>query len=359
MRSQVVAIGSTTRRNRVGRAFSLWMTAREAGLDFGYIGIDDGPLWEPLRMHAEFRTHLRVAADVADLERQAAAELGPGSVLVVCKPRPELLRLARRLARSVPVLVDIDDPELEEPWGPAKLRNKIALVTRYGPSRFRFGWARRSVKKMHVITSNPHLQAMYGGELVPHVRPPAPSSTSGKADDNLFRIGFIGTPRPHKGIPELRTAAAALATERPVRLCVTAPPPDDAEPWEEWVGETSLQDGHSLLATCDVVAIPSRPGPWGDLQVPVKLIDAMHAGVPAVITPRQPLLWAAEDSAVVVPDGCPSAIANAFRLLADDPDLARAMGSAGIRRALSVFTPKTAAPKLLAAIAGAEADHRS
>jgi glycosyltransferase involved in cell wall biosynthesis len=359
MKSQVVAIGSTTRRNRVGRAFSLWMTAREAGLDFGYIGIDDGPLWEPLRMHSEFRTHLRVAPNVADLERQAAAELRPGSVLVVCKPRPELLRLARRLPRSVPVLVDIDDPELAEPWGPAKLRNKVALVIRYGPTRFRFGWARRSVKKMHVITSNPYLQAMYGGEVVPHVRSPVPSPSSRKTDDSLFRIGFIGTPRPHKGISEVRTAVAALATERPVRLCVTASPPEDAEWWEEWVGETSLQDGLNLLATCDAVAIASRPGPWGDLQVPVKLIDAMHAGVPAVITPRQPLLWAAEDSAVVVPDGCPSAITDAFKLLADDPGLARTLGAAGVRRALSVFTPKAAAPKLLAAIAGAEADHRS
>jgi glycosyltransferase involved in cell wall biosynthesis len=354
MGSQVVAIGSTTRRNRIGRVFSLWMTAREAGLDFGYIGIDDGPLWEPLRKHSEFRTHVRVATDVADLERQAAAALSPGSVLVVCKPRPELLRLTRRLPRSVPVLVDVDDPELEEPWGSAKLRNKIALVIRYGPSRFRFGWARRSVRKMHVITSNPNLQAMYGGEVVPHVRSPL-SSPSRKSDDNLFRIGFIGTPRPHKGIPEVRTAVAALATERPVRLCVTAPPPDDAEPWEEWVGQTSLQDGLSLLATCNAVAIASRPGPWGDLQVPVKLIDAMHAGVPAVITPRQPLLWAAEDSAVVVPDACPSAITDAFRLLADDPDLARTLGSAGARRALRVFTPRAAAPKLLAAIGRAGA----
>jgi hypothetical protein len=110
MRSRIIAIGSTTRRNRIGRAFSLWLTAREAGLDFRYIGLDDGPLWEPLRENQEFRSDLRVARDIEDMERLVTAEVGSDAVLMVCKPRPDLLPLGRRLAPSVPVIVDIDDP---------------------------------------------------------------------------------------------------------------------------------------------------------------------------------------------------------------------------------------------------------
>jgi glycosyltransferase involved in cell wall biosynthesis len=358
LRSRVIAIGSTTRRNRIGRAFSLWMTAQEAGLQFRYIGIDDGPLWEPLREHEEFGSDVRVATDLADMERQVAAEVGPDSVLVVCKPRPELLPLSRKLERSIPVIVDIDDPELEVGWGTTTLRSRVALVARYGPSRFRFRWAQRVVKRMHVITSNPVLQARYGGEVVPHVREAMHPRTPHDRDAALFRVGFIGTPRPYKGIEEVRAAIAALATEREIRLCVTAAPPGDARPWEEWVGATSLAEGLRHLDACDAVAIVSRPGPWGDLQVPVKLIDAMHAAVPAVITPRPPLLWAAGGSSVVVPDGRVSDISDAFTLIADDSGLAKSLGAAGRRRGRAAFTPKAAAPHLLAAIDQAEADHR-
>jgi glycosyltransferase involved in cell wall biosynthesis len=357
MRSQLIAMGSTMRRNRIGRAFSLWLTARAAGLQFRYIAIDDGRLWEPLREHEEFNSDVQTAANIADMERQVATQLGPHSALVVCKPRPELLALGRKLARSVPMIVDVDDPELEIGWGTTRLRSRAALIARYGRSRFRYGWARRTIKRMHVITSNPILQTLYGGEVVPHVREPSPPAPVDSCDAAPFRVGFIGTPRPYKGIDEVRTAIAELAAERAVRLCITAPPPDDSRPWEDWVGTTSMKEGLRLLEDCDAVAIVSRPGPWGDLQVPVKLIDAMHAAVPAVITPRQPLLWTAAGSSVVVADGRPSEISQAFRLFADDRGLAKSLGAAARRRAQAMFTPTAAAPQLLAAIDRADSAH--
>ena len=110
MRSSVIAVGSTTQRNRIGRVFSLWLTARAAGLRFQYIGIDDGPVWEPLREDAEFLADVRTGQDLADVERQVVAASGADSIVFVCKPRPELLRLGEKLARSQPVIVDIDDP---------------------------------------------------------------------------------------------------------------------------------------------------------------------------------------------------------------------------------------------------------
>jgi glycosyltransferase involved in cell wall biosynthesis len=358
MRSQIIAIGSTTRRNRVGRAFSLWMTARAAGLEFRYVGVDDGPLWEPLRDHQEFRSDVRAATDVADLERQVATEIGPDTAVMVCKPRPELLSLGRKLARSAPVTVDIDDPELEVGWGATRLRSRAALVARYGPSRFRFRWAKRAVSQMQVMTSNPVLQDLYGGEIVPHVRDAMPPSRAHHRGVEPFTVGFVGTPRPYKGIDELRMATAQLAGERPARLRITAPPPNDARPWEDWVGATSIDEGRRLLECCDAVAVVSHPGTWGDQQVPVKLIDAMHAAVPAVITPRPPLLWAAGGTSVVVADGRTSEITTAFRFIADDAGLAKALGAASQQRAREVFTPKAAAPHLLAALDRADAHWR-
>jgi glycosyltransferase involved in cell wall biosynthesis len=360
MRSRIIAIGSTMRRNRIGRAFSLWMTARSGGLDFQYFGIDDGPLWEPLRTNEAFRSDVRVAADMRDLKRRVADEFGSDSAVIVCKPRPELLPLARKLTSSAPVIVDIDDPELEVGWANTKLRSRAALIARYGPSRFRFRWAKRTVKRMHVITSNPVLQGLYGGEIVPHAREATAPSRTQVRPGAAFTVGFIGTPRQHKGIDEVRTAVADLARERPVRLCITAPPPSDARPWEDWVGTTSIDDGRRLLECCDAVAVVSHAGSWGDQQVPVKLIDAMHAAVPAVITPRPPLLWAAGGASVVVADGRTSDIADAFRLLADDSALAKALGTASQQRAHQMFTPKAAAVHLFAALDRAEAHwHRA
>jgi glycosyltransferase involved in cell wall biosynthesis len=355
MRSQIIAIGSTMRRNRIGRAFSLWMTARSAGLDFRYYGIDDGPLWEPLREHEAFRSDVRVAADIADLERRATDEIGPDSTVMVCKPRPELLSLARKLTPSAPVIVDIDDPELEVGWGATKLRSRAALIARYGPSRFRFRRAKRTVKRLHVITSNPVLQDLYGGEIVPHVREATTSSRTQAPPGTPFSVGFVGTPRQYKGIDEVRAAVAELAGERAVRLCITALPPSDARPWEDWIGPTSIHDGRRLLECCDAVAVVSHAGSWGDQQVPVKLIDAMHLAVPAVITPRPPLLWAAGGASVVVADGRTSDITNAFRLIADNSELAKTLGEASQLRAREMFTPKAAAAHLIAALDRADA----
>ena len=358
MRSRVIAVGSTTHRNRIGRVFSLWLTAREAGLQFRYIGVDDGPMWEPLREHEEFLADVRTGRDLADVERQVAAAIGPDATILVCKPRPELLALARKFTRSAPVLVDIDDPELLDPWGDSTLLVRAKRVVRTGPSQFRFGWARRAVTTMNVITSNPLLQQLYGGGLVPHVRDAAPTPAPRPPKSDGFVVGFVGTIREHKGITELRAAVAELGQRHDVRLRITAPAPPDARPWEDWVGHTTLAEGRSLLASCHATAIVSRPGVWGDLQLPVKLIDAMATGVPAVITARPPLLWAAGGSATVVRDDSVSDLTEALALLAEDPGLGSALGAAAWRRALCTFTPAAAAPALDEAIEHAEAEHR-
>jgi glycosyltransferase involved in cell wall biosynthesis len=350
MSIRIVALGSTTRRNRIGRTYSLWLTARAANIPFLYIGIDDGPIWEPLRDNEAFLADVRTASDVADLEQQVARELGPDTVLLVCKPRPEILRVALKLERSAPVLVDVDDPELLDPWIDNSLILRLKRVLRTGPSKFRFGWARRVVAKMDIITSSPSLQERYGGVVVPHVREDEAHPRTRDGSDGQFRVGFVGTPRNHKGVPQLRAAVAVLAQQRDVRLCITAPPPEDAQPWEEWIGYTSLEGGRRVLDGSDAVALVSQPGIWGELQFPVKLVDAMLGELPVVITPRAPLLWAMGGTGLVVADGSVDEIVSALARLADDPDFARELARAARQRALGMFTPAAAAPHLREAV---------
>ncbi|MBK5286862.1 MAG: glycosyltransferase [Acidimicrobiia bacterium] len=356
---RIVAIGSTIHRNRLGRVFSLWLTARAAGVEFRYFGVDDGSVWEPLRGHEEFLADVQTAPDLAGVEREVAGALGVGATMLVCKPRPELLKLSRKFTGSMPVVVDIDDPELVDPWGDTTLVVRAKRIARSGPSQFRFGWARRTVQGMHVITSNPLLQDLYGGGLVPHVREATSAPTPRPTTAEPFVVAFIGTIREHKGLADIREAVAALAQQRAVQLCITAPPPVDARPWEQWLGNTTLGEGRALLERAHAVAIVSRPGAWGDRQLPVKLIDAMASGVPAVITPRPPLVWAAGGSAIVVRDGWVTDLTDALRLLADDPELGRALGEAAWRRARELFTPTAAAPHLVEALERAADEHET
>jgi glycosyltransferase involved in cell wall biosynthesis len=358
MRSRIIGVGSSTRRNRVGRAHSLWLTARAAGLDFRYLTVADGEWWEPVREDRDFLAVTDTVASVAALERRVEAELDSDSVIVVCKPRPELLRMVQSFTARVPVIVDVDDPELIDPWAGASMLLRAKRVVRLGPEPFRFGWARRALRTMPVLTSNPLLQARYGGALVPHVREVGPEPSTRSSAGGPFVVAFVGTVREHKGIDELRAAVRALTRTHDVTLRVTAEPPADAEPWEEWVGPTSLARGRELLAHADAAAVLSRPGVWGDLQLPAKLVDAMAAGVPAVTTPRPPLLWAAGGASVVVRDGSAADLTGALALLADDPALAEDLSTAAWNRARTTFTPEAVAGALAAAVERADADHR-
>ena len=77
--------------------------------------------------------------------RRLRHELGPETTVLVCKPRPELLRLARAVEDAAPVIVDVDDPELLDPWGDASMLVRAKRVARNGRAPYRFGWARPRV----------------------------------------------------------------------------------------------------------------------------------------------------------------------------------------------------------------------
>lgn len=111
-----------------------------------------------------------------------------------------------------------------------------------------------------------------------------------------------------------------------------------------------MEGGRRVLAESDAVAIVSQPGIWGELQFPVKLVDAMLAEVPVVITPRGPLLWAMGGTGVVVSDGSVDEIVSALTRLADDPAFARELAVAARQRALGMFTPAAVAPHFREAV---------
>ena len=104
--------------------------------------------------------------------------------------------------------------------------------------------------------------------MIPHVRD-VPSTVVEHRSGGDLAVRFVGSPRGHKGLSVLRAAVGQLAGDG-FRLGVTSNAPEDAKPWEEWYGQTSLRDGLALVATADIVVIPSTAGGYSRAQLPVK-----------------------------------------------------------------------------------------
>jgi glycosyltransferase involved in cell wall biosynthesis len=204
------------------------------------------------------------------------------------------------------------------------------------------------------MVSNPVLQDLYGGDIVPHVRVPSTEPAYGDSAEPVVR--FVGSPRGHKGVDVLRRSVAALAPEG-FSLEVTGLPPEDAAPWERWLGTTTLAEGERLVATADVVAIPSLPTAWSPAQLPAKLIDAMMHGRAIVASSTGPVAWALGTAGMLVPPGDEGALRAALRRL-QDPEERAEYGRAARERAVRRFSVETNAPVFERAALAALAEGR-
>ena len=331
--------------NSTGRAHVWWMLASRLGWNVQIVSPAGEQVWGPLR-GTEFaeacarltsRSRLRQADELAKLARHHDA-------VVAVKPLPASLgiALAARARTDFPLIVDIDDPDLE-----ARMSRRNPLTAVMWRARHPAFWLR--VRRFDAVaataavtTSNPILQARYGGTLLPHARP---DHGGGRAHTRReIVVAFIGTVRLHKGIAVLREAVARLSGDG-VRLVVTADAPPDAEEWELWAGEGTMDEGARLLAEADVVALPSLPSSFAEGQLPAKLIDAMIAERAVVVSAIDPMPWAVGIPELCVPAGSAAALAEALRSLVD-PHVRAGHARALRKRALDKFSVDALAPLL-------------
>lgn len=338
----------TLATNHLARVHCLYLTARGAGHRVaGVVTTEPGDVWMPLANTDFARLCRRVDAD------ELARLLRNCDVVVAFKPFDGTLGVAHRAERaggSAPVVVDIDDPDLEVRinWRRTPSRALVHMAIR--PISVGRALSLRRIARGHVcMSSNPVLQGIYGGELVPHPTPdPGPGSPhiSGRP-----LVSFIGTDRPHKGLPVLRSAVAELA-KHGFRLLITAEAPPDARPWEQWVGNVDVQTAAQLLSESDIVALPSRP--WGTSrgQLPMKLTRAMLAGRAVAVSRVGAHAWAVDDGGLVFE---PDSVASLVEVLAEMQSPARRteLGDRARRIALARFTPDAVAPALERALLAA------
>ena len=161
-------------------------------------------------------------------------------------------------------------------------------------------------------------------------------------------IGFASGAAAGRGIERLVEAARIVRVAQPdlrLLLWLVATGPDSqahldglrallvAERWIE-IGSASYDRMADELGRASVIAIPHPPSEYLDVALPVKLVDAMAAGRPVVVTPRTctAQIVREADCGVVAGDGADE-LAAAIAGLLDDPARSAELGANGRRRA--------------------------
>lgn len=339
--------------NATGRTEVLWSLARAEGWETNVVAPSGDRIWGPVT-GTEFAENCEVLRDSVESEMKRLKELALASdVIIAVKPLPGSFDRGLALAQEtgVPLIIDVDDPSLEARLRVGSPFKSVLRLAKRPVNTLRLRRLRHNaLRAPHVIVSNPVLQDWYGGAVVPHAKA---DTGEGRPHTSTHPVVvFVGTNHAHKGIGLVRTAVAQTQ-EQGVRLVVTDSAPADAQPWEDFVGRTSLDEGLELVRNGDIVVLASDPGTaWARAQLPAKLIDAMVAGRALIVGDVPPLVWAAGDGGLVLREHSAEAIAERLRELAD-PERRAQLGKSARNRASTTFTIDAVRPAFRDAVLAA------
>ena len=369
--------------NCFGRAYLLGKML-EAEFRIEVVGFARGPTWLPCRNHGwpEKRIGWSEAGKVRNCTDELA-EMVEGDVILACKSLPLVLDAGERAAKRLkcPRILDIDDWELG--WFyPLRFRKVLSLIIRSwgNPNGFARYWRAESRARRWPVrlVSNSFLRERFGGIYIPHAcdteaLDPSLLPERKKAcrrlglDPEKHWIGFVGSPKPHKGVDILMEAVFSLK-RNDVGVLIAGAEPGDTEiellrsrygnlmavrpPFaKERLGE--------ILAAVEVVALPQRDLPSNRGQMPAKVFDAMSMKIPVVASAVSDLPEILQGCGVVVPPEDIPAFARAIAALIDDPARRRALGETGRQRCLEKYSFRIVGERLRKLVAGTVSGRQS
>jgi glycosyltransferase involved in cell wall biosynthesis len=298
MTPRIAVVSHDISGNALGRALVLAELLDAAGptriVGFG------SDVWAPARGSRDIsaltppRTTLGIASAIRALRRNVADD----TLIVACKTRVLSYGVAAMVRDERPLILDIDDLE-------------HAFVRR------RLGWLRQLVEPDRepvtrllervrrpvgaVTVASRALQRRFGGTWLPHVRDRASFAARATAEGTALRhrlrlegrfvIGFVGTPRPHKGLGAAARAVASLGNNATLLLAGTPASGSAVRDIDGLsrgrlvtLGAVAMSELPAVLGACDVVVVPQELTVESAFQSPAKLFDAMAAGCAIVAT---------------------------------------------------------------------------
>jgi glycosyltransferase involved in cell wall biosynthesis len=257
---------------------------------------------------------------------------------------PELLPAALwlRAATGRPVIYDVHEYLGEtartKRWLPRPLRLPIALAA----ERLERAAASRLSAAVAVNEDLAARFAAAGAHAVSVTNFPWATAFPGggaPAEPIALYVGGLG---PLRGLEVMR-AAWPLVSVPGARLLLAGPgDPGPLPPGAEHLGTVDHAQVPGLLTRAAVAWVPLQRHGNYDRAVPTKLVEAMAAGRPVVVS-RLPSMATLGDAVTRVPPGSPAALGVAVAGLLDDPARWRAMAAAGRRAVEARFSEQAMA----------------
>lgn len=190
----------------------------------------------------------------------------------------------------------------------------------------------------------------------------ARARAAAEGDGMTVRLICVAALRPFKGHAVLLDAVARVVADgADVHLDVVGDGPEAGALRRRatglgiadrvrWWGHVPSDRIPGILAEADIAVLASVVAPDGRTDgIPVALMEAMAAGLPAVASDVTGVSELVIDgvTGLLVPPGDPDALARAIGRLAADPDLRRRLGTAAREHVLAGFTVEASARRLV------------
>jgi len=237
-----------------------------------------------------------------------------GDMVIAVKPLMSSfgIGLLSRLLFKKRLILDIDDDEIAFLSEGKNFRQKYL---NFNPDKFLFTsfLLRWTAKADAVIVSNAELQKRFGGRVIPHARDPqALTPPVGKAelkrrlqiDPNKFVCAHIGSYRPHKGLERV-VEALNLYKGDDIVFLYTAD--RDCLPFGKYtkrIDEFPFKELPQVLGACDLMLFPLENNLISRGQLPAKLMDALLAGIPFLISELPTVLPYVPEKDYLLPLDC-------------------------------------------------------
>ena len=264
---------------------------------------------------------------------------------------PELLPAAVLLAWRTgrPVIYDaheyLGETTKTKRWLPARLRAPMAVVAERAEQIL-------AGRLSATVTANEDLAARFaasGSRAVSVNNSPLASSFAEPNPPTGRTVLYVGGLGPLRGLPLMKRAFPLVQVEGAQLMLVGPGDPGDLPNDVRHLGVVDHAEIAALLAEAAVAWIPLQRHGNYDRAVPTKLIEAMAAGRPVVVSdlPRMAAIVRSARCGIVVTPDDPEAHAAAIRQLLEHPDRAAQMGTAGRQAFLDHFAFEGQAAKLV------------